>query len=165
MHVDRASTALPSAPTVSTTGSLAAAHGGGAPAETEHATVGAVLGTFLGLLPSGECQHVQTHLPADLRALTAPSTMASIARLGSPAPRTVHGHRLSHDRPRTTPGDHRVGHRGDARARPRRNPRRRRSAAPRVAAPLEDGCALVGLLRRTTNPRRHPRRVPYGGKP
>jgi uncharacterized protein (DUF2267 family) len=63
---------------------LAAAHGGGAPVETERATVGAVLRTFLGLLPSGERRHVLTHLPADLRSLAVRS---KTTRLRRPRPR------------------------------------------------------------------------------
>ena len=48
---------------------LAAAHGGGAPAGTERATVRSVLCTFAGALPPGERRHVLGHLPADVRTL------------------------------------------------------------------------------------------------
>jgi uncharacterized protein (DUF2267 family) len=67
-------------PSRALTSVLAAAHGGGAPVETERATASAVLTTFLALLPTGERQHVLTHLPADLRALAAPSKSERSAR-------------------------------------------------------------------------------------
>jgi uncharacterized protein (DUF2267 family) len=67
-------------PSRALTSVLAAAHGGGAPVKTERAAASAVLTTFLALLPTGERQHVLTHLPADLRALAAPSKTERSAR-------------------------------------------------------------------------------------
>jgi uncharacterized protein (DUF2267 family) len=65
---------------------LGAATGAGIDKQHGPAAVGAILATFFERLPAGEREQVATHLPADVRRLTA-----APRRVGAPArqPRTV----------------------------------------------------------------------------